>query len=508
VKYREEIAKILVTVEEHRRMNANLNAALMSESARKKALERENSSLKQALKVATKQTEDMAADKVTCERAITRNFQELADTRSEAEATRRTLQDEVVSIRNDRHTTERKLEAAIQEIMDLSAHLDESNRAYLTAQRDLDTVHRELAISQTAHAECEAVVIMLRDDYDTLSMDYNKILSEKAAFELTLVQAQQMIEREMASTSEAITALCIEQEKTQALESQLMKSNDFLISVNELVAAFEAGLDELKDVDDTRSDVSEESSLAWSISMFALEIERDMHQAQELEALEALEAEKEARLVLEKELALYREKDQRILDADTEKIIAAETQADLNTRTDPVQVETDLEDGDDTRSDISEESELAWSISMFALEIERDMHQAQEFEALEALKAEKEAKAALEKELELYRALEADQEKENMSAQLQAALNTISELRDAIEAEKNLHSAVCSQLAAERDAHADACDTLQFLKLRISSPTREREMVQQRLIATPAKFSRSNKENYGLVYQVSSHSST
>lgn len=123
--------------EEHRKMSANLNVALVTESAGRQALEREREKLKRALKEMRKKMGDLLDDRAATERVIARVFRELVECRIEAEVGRRGLQDEVVSLRRDVRTMEREAEDAKTE------HV----KSYITNQKAKEDLAVQLRIA-------------------------------------------------------------------------------------------------------------------------------------------------------------------------------------------------------------------------------------------------------------------------------------------------------------------------------------------------------------------------
>lgn len=161
-------------------------------------------------------------------------------------------------------------------------------------------------------AHCSADI--LSNQLDSLSGAYNQLVVNNASLERSLSDALLKIEADKIHIGETLTALYLEQEKTKALEAQLAKSDDLLLdALNSRLGEIEA---------DTETDDSEEadmdtttSEFSFSASTYELELERDMYQSQEKEALEALEAEKAARLALEMALQVAQEKEQQAIAA-------------------------------------------------------------------------------------------------------------------------------------------------------------------------------------------------
>ncbi|KAI0688260.1 hypothetical protein BC835DRAFT_1419310 [Cytidiella melzeri] len=536
-----------VVAEQHRRMSANLNVALMTDSAAKQALKKENSKLSRSLK--------------------------------EAEADKRRLQSEVVVLHQDKRTVEHDFEEATEEIVSLKTHLDDADR--------------ELTTFQAKHSETEATTVVLRSQIDTLSANYDRVALEKLSLERVLTQAQFIIEKEMTCASETLTTLTLVREKNMTLEQMLKQSGDLLIAANERVVTLESELEDLRDNEDS----SDDGEFHFSASTFELELEREMYQSQEQEALVALEAEKGSRLATEKALdscrkmllesdallaaanertaaleselvslkhvedsscddsefhfsastfelelerEMYQSQEQEALkafEAEKEARLVAEEAlatchkmlsesdallAAANERTAALESELgNLRDVEDASDDASDDSEFHFSASTFELELEREMYRSQEQEALDALEAEKKARLAAEKDRDLFRenqqlafaAVEqaAAKERAELATQLQVALTTITELASSVQTEKDLNAAIYAQLTTECDALARACDTSKATPKKSDSFQRRYlnfndsnvPLAPEGQMTTPARFARADKENDGVVLQKS-----
>ncbi|KAI0691020.1 hypothetical protein BC835DRAFT_1417406 [Cytidiella melzeri] len=540
-----------IAVEQHRRISANLNLALLAESAGKQVLERELSKLKRSLEEASKTTSQ---------------------------------------VKEDHRASERKFKEATEQIVSLRTHLD--------------CAACDLAALQAVHIESESSTIVLRSQIDTLSANYDKVAFEKLSLERVLAQAQLTIEKEMTCASETLTTLCLEREKNKALEQKLKRSD-------ERAAALESELDDLRD-NENSDDTSDIDEFHFSASTFELELEREMYQSQEQEALGALEAEKAARLVaeealdscrkmlldsdallaasnartaalefeldslmqvedtscdgsdsgqlrfsastfeLELEREMYRSQEQKALAAleaekqarrtaevalDTWYKMLGESNALLsaaNERTATLESELEnLRDIEDLSDETDDTSKFVFNASTFELELEREIYRIQEQEALEALEAEKEVRLAAEKDQDLFRENQqlafaviegqeqactaATKDRDGLATLLQVALTTISELASSTQAEKDPNATIYAPLATECDARVRTCHTLQSVRTNNKATPKYFDMVQRQYLhdsnvspasasqmATPARFTRADKENEGVVLQTSS----
>ncbi|KAI0086215.1 hypothetical protein BDY19DRAFT_1017698 [Irpex rosettiformis] len=214
-----------------------------------------------------------------------------------------TIQDEH-KIANIALTTE--VTQLTTEIFLLQSQLSTANDTLSITQQSLDDAHHSMAGYKVVHMQSEVTISTLRNRFDNLLISYNGIAAQNA---------QTKIEDDKVFIGETLTALYVEQERTKALETKLAASEALLKDAHERTAQYELVLDELKASMANAADDEDDEGVGFSFSAstYELELERDMYQSQEQEALDALEAEKAARLALETALQVSREKEQQAI---------------------------------------------------------------------------------------------------------------------------------------------------------------------------------------------------
>ena len=323
---------------------------------------------------------------------------------------------------------EQKLNLATGELSSLKTELDGAKRAHHVTQQALNDAHSALAGHQASQSQVEHAHNALCGRFNALLAAYNGIAADKVSLKQDLSKAQAKIQDDKITLGDTLTALYLEQEKNKDLEKKLTHSDALLTAANDRVATLESELDELKaDLADT---TDSNDGFSFSASTYELELERDMYQSQEQEALEALEAEKNIRLSLEKDLEASHAKEQQ---------------------------------------------------------------------AIATSEAHEQAR------------VKADKEKLEMHTQLQAALATIAELTSAILEEED-DNTTCEDLQTVQNGRVAAQKKLEsvqhpFQPINFDAQTSYLGLPAYDYFAnTPIKPARTNKENLGIVFRVSDYS--
>lgn len=273
----------VANAEGHRKIIANLNASLLSQSSVKRALVAKKLKAERAFKGAAERLQEMQGEKAASERIISRAFEELVEARNAFASDKYQLQTEVVGLRKEVTTLQDRLEASTQVQVDIA--------------QQLTSTREQLASSNALYADLQTTFTTLQQNFTDLTASYCAVFAEKLGLQDALDSAQITIENEMSNAGEAIAHLLQERERTETLEARLAEADTLLAATKQRAADAECELNGLKFIKEHSAAFETEAAL----TLAALEMERDMYQGQEQEALAELEAERARRVAAEEE---------------------------------------------------------------------------------------------------------------------------------------------------------------------------------------------------------------
>lgn len=205
------------------------------------------------------------------------------DALAEADAHRRMAanMNTAVSVEH-RNTTRHKavLSLTQNDVQELKISLRDLEESRRLATGQLEATKEALVETTTHHSAAEAKSAMLQQQLDVLSCSLTFAYAKKADLEASLAKAIASAEKAALTTQELQAALVSEQDKCKEMQAELRRTMDLLVSADDRTTALQAKLDTLKESPSSGDDSCASGQDALDVSLFALDLERDLLETQ------------------------------------------------------------------------------------------------------------------------------------------------------------------------------------------------------------------------------------